>query len=412
MTIEIIYKPLFEVKILHHYFLDKGGDTNDYVFFDNATAVIKETILSEYNIHTFLNIRPNQSTQKLLRKYNCVFRVQNDGFVVFIKVKYDAVLDSFVPFTALENDFSLAFEYNIIDHNFSNYTNLPLRLSEPNSIYFFENKTNGNARVAPNLCSLAPIRDNNSIYNEGEILSNNNNSRTLIANSITEVNNNPEQTFTTDFLVNNERVHYVNTNDTVKIALKNIYIDTGYTGSDDWVVTVVNENGESLTPKVTIIENDVATVQIILTGYKEGLYHISIEDLDDGIILQDKYYVLQQLKNIDGVINIHSISDNNAYNLLTNDGAITDDANGKQFTLRFKNRATTWRYKGKTFANNTPMSGPHLITQNGFVNITIEDDNNTSINDPPNPTPAMLVVEKPNVSPEHYNLYSDIFFNT
>ncbi len=410
MAIQIIYKPLFEVKVLHHYFLDKGDD--DYVFYDNATEEEKEVLTAKYNLHSFINIHPSNATLTLLKKYNCVFRMLADGFVVMIKAKYDEGLNDFIPFTEIDNNLSLKFEYTINDSNFINYTNLPLIKSTANSIYYFENKINGSTRVAPNLCSVAPIRDNSRIYNEGEILSNNTNTRTVIANGIVDNNNNPQQEFTTDFLVNGARVHYVNTNDTVNVMHRNINIDTALSGGDDWSVTVINEKGESLTPKITFIENDTTTVQIHLTGYEEGLYHITIVDTDEGIILQDKYYVLQDLKRIDGVININSHSDDAAYNLLTNEGALFDTVNLKKFKLRFKNRASIWRYKGSGFINSNPLSGPHLITHNGFVNLTIEDDNNTSINDPPNPTPSMLVVERPDIAPEHYNLYSDIFFNT
>lgn len=70
-----------------------------------------------------------------------------------------------------------------------------------------------------------------------------------------------------------------------------------------------------------------------------------------------------------------------------------------------------WRYLGNDLSNE-PESGPHLLTRNGFLNLSVNDENAVTINDLPNASVSMIKTEKPVAAPEYYNLVSEIYLNS
>jgi hypothetical protein len=105
------YKRLFEVRILHHYWLDEGGEV-----FDSLAENIRNTRLLNYDLRTFLSLMPTEDTAQTLKGLDCKFKATTLGFVV-------AAPKNIV----LPSDAVFEFIMTVRSSEFFNYTSLTLR---------------------------------------------------------------------------------------------------------------------------------------------------------------------------------------------------------------------------------------------------------------------------------------------
>ncbi len=411
MGFVITYKPLFEIRLLHHYHLDRGGANGDYQLFDLSTAAEQEAMLRRYNMATFLDVEPTPACAALLKKHQCVFRRQEDRLMIAVKVTLDTVLNKYKPLVPLGDDLTFHFRYRAVDTHFLNYTNLPLQ-RDKDTIYFFQNKKEGSTRTYPALTKAAPVRDNLKVYSAGEILLTADLATVLIADRITGPLNTPSQSFTTDPKVSGSALAYVNRNDLIRTSGNWLSVDTGLQDRMEHVtVTATDENGTVITPKVVFLEDGNTIVQADFTPFPEGVYKVHLEDAVSAYTEDVTFYLQKENHNSDGMIQINVKSDDASFNVLNANGTIKEGNQMKTFLIRFKNRATVWRYLGDNFGT-MPESGPYLLARDGFVNLTINDDNAVTVTDPPNASVHMIRTEKPVAAPEHYNLISEIYINS
>jgi hypothetical protein len=411
MGFVITYKTLFEVRLLHHYHLDKAGEGNDYVLFDLAGNVEQEAILRKYNIASFLTIEPTEACAAVLRRHQCVLRIQDDRLLVAIKVQHDSVLNAYKPFVDLADDLVFTFRYNIADPYFLNYSNIPFGQNS-DMVYFFQNKAESGLRVYPALTQSAPVRDVNEVYNAGEILMSPDLSTVLIADRITGPANTPAQTFTSDPKVGGNALRYVNRNDLIKTSGNRLNVDTGLLDRREHVTVTVKDNaGTTITPVLSIFEDGNTIAQLDFSAFGEGLYEVHLEDAVSAYTEDVKFYLQKDNIPCEGLIQIQVKSDNAAFNLLNANGSIKEGNQLRRFDIRFKNRATIWRYLGSAFSNE-PESGPHLLARNGFLNLSVNDENAVVVNDLPNASVNIIKTEKPIAAPDHYNLVSEIYLNS
>ena len=118
------YKSLFNLKIHHGYFLDKGEQKflpieNDDKLMDGDD---KEASLKEYDFSDFLVVKPTQSTQRIFKNYKVVLRTHSEGFRLLVNTKKDE--EKFRPIIPFEDEITFTFELQSIDPYFHNYTNL------------------------------------------------------------------------------------------------------------------------------------------------------------------------------------------------------------------------------------------------------------------------------------------------
>lgn len=111
------YHRLFEVHILHHYWLDYGG-----IIFDNLPEneielgslplaqrqrPTRERQLREYDVSDFLEINPASSTEDKLKGLNGIFKKTATGFLVAVpgekEIKDDEIFEFFI--TVKRDDF-------------------------------------------------------------------------------------------------------------------------------------------------------------------------------------------------------------------------------------------------------------------------------------------------------------------
>lgn len=104
------YKRLFEVRILHHYWLDEGQTV-----FDNLPESERNKKLLDYKSDQLISVSPTPKTQQLLDDLGAVAKQTGLGLVVA------------VPKTQIIPDDSVfVFTIEITDSAFFNYTSLTL----------------------------------------------------------------------------------------------------------------------------------------------------------------------------------------------------------------------------------------------------------------------------------------------
>jgi hypothetical protein len=118
------YRRLFEVRLLHHYWLDEGATIFDHI----ADPGKKDSRLLAYDMRPCLSAVPTAATVKGLSAYRCFFRETALGFMV-------AAPDGTVIPSDTVFDFVVSAKSNLYD-----YTSLTLR---PQKIYELLNTLDG-----------------------------------------------------------------------------------------------------------------------------------------------------------------------------------------------------------------------------------------------------------------------------
>ncbi|MDZ4153854.1 MAG: hypothetical protein U1E01_22495, partial [Methylicorpusculum sp.] len=78
--ITLSYRRLFEVRILHHYWLDQGATAFDLI----SVPRKKEQRLQDYDVRSLLEIMPSPATVKLLKAHRAVFCKTALGFITAV----------------------------------------------------------------------------------------------------------------------------------------------------------------------------------------------------------------------------------------------------------------------------------------------------------------------------------------
>ena len=154
MTFTITYKPLFEVNILHKYYLNKGLE--DFFSMDDSN---KEKQLTDFSLSTLFSIIPTKGTKRKLEGHNLVFKTTNNGFVVWAHISEE---NEVTPLITINDSLEFTFLLKLIDHTFYNFTNLDIL--NVGKLLFLSNKRLANeAPTFPLIktnSSSQPVNDN------------------------------------------------------------------------------------------------------------------------------------------------------------------------------------------------------------------------------------------------------------
>jgi hypothetical protein len=105
------YQPLFEVRLLHHYWLDDGATVFDLI----PDADRKIRLLLGYDRRTFLAVAPTLATRMTLKGLNGIYKDTALGFIVAVAENQK------IPSGTL-----LEFAVSVVNADFFNYTALTL----------------------------------------------------------------------------------------------------------------------------------------------------------------------------------------------------------------------------------------------------------------------------------------------
>lgn len=128
MSFDATYGLLFEVTLLHNYFLNNGEET-----YTGMSVAKKEKMLQQFNTDAFASITPALETNTVLKNFKMLFKKTKTGFRIYIKVKETDESD---PFIKIPKDLNLKFLIKLNDYQFENYTNLDFALTQ---VYLFSN---------------------------------------------------------------------------------------------------------------------------------------------------------------------------------------------------------------------------------------------------------------------------------
>ena len=116
-----VYRSLFNVEILHHYFLDEGEEVYDVDLDPDKMA----KNLAAYQLSNYMDIQPSTKTITPLKNLRSRFVRSNLGFQVVTSS------DGNSPFIPFSSDLSFDFILRIKDQYFENYTNITIDRSTP-----------------------------------------------------------------------------------------------------------------------------------------------------------------------------------------------------------------------------------------------------------------------------------------
>ncbi|CAL2082270.1 conserved hypothetical protein [Tenacibaculum sp. 190524A05c] len=140
----MIYKPLFNIDLLHAYFLDQG-DKKYHA--DNANDELsddeKEDALRSYNLFDFIEVIPNKRTRSIAKNHRILIRNHSKGIRVLTSTlsvnseEGNDVVTRYNPLVELSNDVVFTFFIKAKDRFFLNYTDITEKKN--NQLYYLSN---------------------------------------------------------------------------------------------------------------------------------------------------------------------------------------------------------------------------------------------------------------------------------
>jgi hypothetical protein len=169
----IHYKRLFEVRILHDYFLARPDLTSIYALNanDKLEFLNRRILNNQYMIWNYLDLIPSEETRNVMANYHIRLALLPAGFMVGIQVRPQlngAGEEKYLPFIPIDDSIRLGFNLEVKSTDFKNITNLKINHSDP-AHYYFSNSNEDNSKIFPSL-SL-PVKDfqTGNIYETGEL---------------------------------------------------------------------------------------------------------------------------------------------------------------------------------------------------------------------------------------------------
>ncbi|GAA4272681.1 hypothetical protein U6A24_08000 [Aquimarina gracilis] len=371
----IIFKRLFEVVILHDYFLTtvkfEPSPVKSISFFDRNKTEKDELISKKlssniYDIKDLFSIEPVGDTKKRMSEYKLLIAKTSLGFIVGteIKVENKAGDTLYKPRIALKNDLNFTFSIKPQASFFKSVTNIGLRPTLP-SIYYFTNKDKeefdeGSYKSLP-ISNKVNTPQNGITYEMGALIDFGGTVREAI--QYTD-GTNPDHWIDVDdkrFVSNADRIllpHNFNflVNESNVEQIEFVLFD-----KDDNEIKTINETSsegiENVFLNLTRVDENDQDSDII----PDGIYTLKISANEEPAVaytvyLNDEVYD----KNSFAVVDIRLDELDSPFSLLDNEGYLKtritagdDKISHPIFEIRLKNRKTYWRYnKDGGFSND------------------------------------------------------------
>lgn len=154
------YGTLFEVEVLHDYFLSLGGRVREALAEEQRLGASRA-----YSAKNFLDVLPTGRSERTLAGHQLIFKTTAAGFLVGVKLDPAAAGDR--PAVAPGGDFRLVFALRVTDPRFFNYTTLAAG-SAPSFLHL--GNRSGNVAPSGRFLSLpVPAFDTGRLYEAGEV---------------------------------------------------------------------------------------------------------------------------------------------------------------------------------------------------------------------------------------------------
>lgn len=439
------FKILFEINILHHFFLNKG-----LRHFEGMKDDDKLRQLANYDVHNFLHIKPTLSCQSKLSGYKLLFKKTFTGFIIGTPTENG---DDTKPFSDFVEKDQFSFEVRINDSYILNYSNLSLKES-PGQIYYFNNRDKADFQF-PNITSIAKEFDssqassmagdgdpNTFAYYPGDLVIDDASDPAVVFIAIRSTNSNTSVTtdwredvpasvydgttsYTEGDIIQFETggkhaiyraiidsvgidptvsanwvkvmdlpLYYVNQADSIRTLGPLFTYDVG-SPSMNVNFEIKDTYGHVVKSKNFLSTADNMSHVLDLRSYAQGQYHFKItNNADSSTIEEFDFYLLPERgsSGLLGVIEIFSGDDLGDFSLVQGDNTM----NSPEYILRIMNRSTVWRYVGSKDRLVQHETDFNPLTSSGNIEVMV------SGNTLPNPSVNII-------KPEPQQYYSDIY---
>jgi len=402
MSQSIIYKSLFEVKVRHHYFLNKGKQEWDSMDQDE-----KDSQEEKFDVREILDITPTPKCIKLLNAHSCVFKKTTSGIFVGIKAEPDdAHVGEFKPFVDLDDDETFRFTIRLKDYNFLNYTALTLQSSR-DKLYVLNNSITSANNIFPLLSTIPPVFESEKTYMPGDMLSDNATNQTKLFTALVKTTANPSGS--ADWLTENQgpntSLSYMNINDSYPVA-NGFFMYTMKEKDSLPIAQIKDISGNTINPKMEILPGEFHTLQVDMLKFKEGIYTIHINSDNPAYHDEVTFYLLQSSDKPFAIIELKVKSNQTEYDLI-DQGYLASPV----FEIRFRNRRTYWRYISKKFSVPFITDDPFPLTRYGNIEILKPPEpEETEQMALPNPSVSLIKAEAL-VDTTETKYYSEIHIN-
>jgi hypothetical protein len=136
MSYSQIYRTLFDLQVLHEYYLNSGSNS-----FRGMDAKQQRLMSKNYSFNSFLQVIPTVQTRQILDNQKLLLRTNSNGLKVLAQVEQTAANEAAKPFISIDNNLELHFLVKIGDPAFEIYTDLTLVKNE--IFYFSDIKPSG-----------------------------------------------------------------------------------------------------------------------------------------------------------------------------------------------------------------------------------------------------------------------------
>jgi len=384
MSSNTVFKRLFEVQIVHDYFLTSS---DGFSFFerneeDKRDVLTKKLAHNNYDVRKLYSIEPIGETDRRMSEYKLLLRKTALGFIVGLEVTVESLAGEtlYKPKYDFSDKLSLTFSVRPRLSFFKSITNLGLR-PPLTAVNYFTNKDKEafNEIVLPSYASL-PLANKTETHQDGMI---------------------HEMGTLVDFSGSIREAKQLTNTDGGDLNLWDIVVDRRFVGDADRVLLPGNfeytlKKDQNITQIDFILEDkDGNAVKTISKSSPDPIERVflNFSIVDETIVppveIPSGFYTLKITHNTDpeitytiyineeiydkeylGVIDIRSDEPNPPFSLLDAAGflkARIDVSNIKVshpvFELRFKNRRTYWRYNQEIDFINTDITATqdHLV---------------------------------------------------
>jgi hypothetical protein len=326
MSIQIVYKKILDIELWHDYDLGQPDPP---------------ALPASYNVSDLLAIVPTSDCLRVLKNLRWVFRSQGRGATVFANVD-EVTPGNFKTQVPIDQPYRLTFWLVVSDRYFTNFTNLPLSPTQ-NQIYYFSNLSN-NQGHALFLTQPLPIYTASTEYYLGQLVTHTD--KTLEALQYQASASPTPGVSDWDTLPGSQ---YVSNLDRLPCQSSlRMQIIPGVNPGDTFRLSLVDVNGqETFTFEDTAPNNHPPGASISVNlNFSEpipGRYRLTRNGTQvDEFVLTDPIAARNAFGLVEVVLNSSLVP--TAFALLEYSAGQTL-IRPKTYAIRFKNRATRWRYR-------------------------------------------------------------------
>jgi hypothetical protein len=308
-----------------------------------------EPLPSNYDISGILTLVPTPDCLRVLRNLHWIFRLQPRGASIFAQV-LEVSPGVFKTVLKIDRPLRLTFWLVVRDRYFVNFTNLPLTTNR-NQIYYFSNLS-GNQEQALFLTQPLSVYTANTEYRLGQLISHEGNTLEALryqasASAVPEASD-------WDILPSSQ---YVSELDLLpRQGLYRTYNIANANPGDRFRLTLVDVNQQE-TYALEVIASDQQTpgdaftggvggaiaINLNFAGQIPGCYRLLLNGTEvDKFVLFDPFAGRDAFALVEIAVNSSSVP--NAFSLLQSNAGNTL-IQPQTYVIRYKNRATRWRYR-------------------------------------------------------------------